>query len=132
MTADRIERLEAEVARLKTELAAAREGLQWYRDANTEALRWYTGGDTGISSETIFEVMTGIPVKRRDVPYDPDDFGRCHRLLKIFPLWKSRLHEVAERFPKWKPLIDNWDQLESLYVSKDETMYEYMRGLMAR
>ena len=84
-------------------------------------LEWYRSYQTGISSETIFEVMTGIPVRRHDMPYDPSDFSRCYELLERFPEWKPRLHEVSARFPRWKGLIDNWDKLTELYEEEKPT-----------
>ncbi len=81
-------------------------------------LEWLMGGDTGISSQTILSVMTGTPMTGNfgpSVPYDPSDFGRCYRLLGHFPEWKNRLHEVAEKYPRWKPLVDSWDELTVLY-----------------
>lgn len=81
-------------------------------------LDWYRSNDTGISSETIFEVMTGIPVKRHSVPWDSADFGRCYRLLLLMPEWRSRMHEVAEAHPSWAGLVDAWDRLDELYEMK--------------
>jgi hypothetical protein len=77
--------------------------------------QWILGRDTGSSSMTIYSAMMGVPVDRTGLPRDPDDFGRCHRLLNLFPTWKSRLGEVAARYPDWKPLVQEWDALESLY-----------------
>src|SRR5690242_286984 len=45
--------------------------------------RWLCGGDTGMSSVTIWCVMMGrTPAsvgRRAAVPHDPSDFDRCHR-----------------------------------------------------
>lgn len=109
----RVKELEAEVASLKT---------------HTKHLEWYRGQDSGISSETIFQVMTGIPVKWTSTPMDSGDFGRCHRMLKLFPEWHSRLCEVSEQFPEWKQLIDNWSRLEVLYEKeKHNEVYELIK-----
>lgn len=82
------------------------------------ALRWLGGCDTGTSSLTIFEVMTGHPqssARGHSNPWDPDDFGRCYRLLKIVPEWRGRLAEVAHRFPRWAPFVAHWSEMERLY-----------------
>ena len=76
---------------------------------------WMINGDTGTSSETIWHVMTGAPVKWCGVPLDPADFGRCYRLLKVMPSWKARMPEVAARFRSWAPLVEAWDELTALY-----------------
>lgn len=80
-------------------------------------LAWLRNGDTGVSSETIFSVMTGHPVRDYGYPYDPADFGRCYRLLKVMPSWRARLPEVASRFPEsaWPQLVAHWDELTALY-----------------
>jgi len=90
-------------------------------------LDWLTGPDTGISSEVIWETMTGIRVNTLHevwghyAPRDPSDFGRCHRLLELFPEWRPRLSEVYEKhpdYPEWKALIENWDELTRLYLEE--------------
>lgn len=113
---------------------------------------WLLLGRTGISSKTIVYALTGINIEsfikrgvsimifdqpRFDVPWDPSDFRRCHLLLELFPEWRARLPEVAEKFPKWKPLVDAWDELESLYAEeitrKDGTapkLYARMKELL--
>ncbi len=82
---------------------------------------WACSGDTGLSSLAIWEVMTG---RRAHAlanwgsgrsPLDPDDFGRCYRLLQHFPAWRARLPEVAARFPHWAPLVREWDRMTALY-----------------
>lgn len=80
-----------------------------------DARAWIKNGDTGVSSETIWSALTGWPVRRHGIPYDPSDFGRCYRLLKIMPGWRERLPEVALKHPDWKPFVDVWDELTALY-----------------
>jgi hypothetical protein len=80
-------------------------------------LDWICGHDTGTSSKTIFSVMTGVEAIRADVPYDPDDFGRCYRLLALVPEWRPRLQEVADRYAEWGPMVREWDQLTAEYIT---------------
>ncbi len=84
--------------------------------------QWLYSGDTGVSSLTIFHVMTGTVVDPTDcyrgsldIPYDADDFGRCYRLLKSIPEWRGRLTEAATVLRKWAPLVERWNELEALY-----------------
>jgi hypothetical protein len=85
-------------------------------------LEWIISDDTGISSITIWAVMMGIKdIPRASIPHDPDDFGRCYRLLSKFPEWRERLNEVAERFPRWKRLVGDWDTLTELYEEEEPT-----------
>lgn len=82
-----------------------------------DPMAWVTNGDTGTSSLTIWSVFTGRPSphKRYDIPHDPDDFGRCYRLLKVMPSWLGRLGEVAAVYPAWAPFVKAWDELTRLY-----------------
>lgn len=93
------------------------------RRAGESIDRWLASGDTGISSETIAHVMTGRGVGACNFGYapprDPSDFGRCHRLLKLFPTFQTRMHEVSTRFPDWKPLVDHWEELTALYEEEE-------------
>lgn len=101
---------------------------------------WIRGYDTGISSKVIFSVMTSRGVgytstRGNNHPYDPDDFGRCYRLLEKFPEWRERLHEVKEQSPQWSVLIDHWDELETLYLEekpagKAPKLYKRMKELL--
>jgi hypothetical protein len=99
---------------------------------------WARGRDTGISSGTIYAVITGhaSPCGWRDIPHDPSDFGRCYRLLELFPQWKQRLGLVAAAYPAWKPFVREWDKLTQMYEKAILTpkepateMYEFMQGL---
>lgn len=81
---------------------------------------WIVGRDVGTSSKTIWAVMVGVDVKDTEswnwgVPLDADDFGRCYRLLVLFPQWRERLPEVAAIFPAWGPLVEHWEKLSLLY-----------------
>jgi len=84
---------------------------------------WLASGDTGVSSATIWSVMTGFPGSYGwyDTPHDPDDLGRCVRLLDRFPAWRSRMPEVALRYPRWAPLVEVWGELEALYREEAPT-----------
>ena len=86
-------------------------------DERDVALQWLLGCDTGTSSKTICAVMVGekTPYYCGDVPGDPDDFGRCYRLLKLIPTWRDRLQEVADRKKEWGPLVREWALLERMY-----------------
>jgi len=95
---------------------------------------WRQGRDVGISSMTIYYVMTGIGAPHRfDVPHDPEDFGRCFRLLNLFPEWRARLSEIAARFPAWTALIQDWTQLEEVYrrdlpTGRSKELYQMIKA----
>lgn len=87
-----------------------------------EQEEWLASGDGGVSSKTIFEVMTGHVLEtprafRWGPPADAADFGRCRRLLERFPGWRDRLGEVASRHPAWRPFVETWPRLDALYAA---------------
>lgn len=105
-------------------------------------LAWICGTDTGTSSLTIFSVLAerGYLATNKghylgNPPWDPDDFGRCYRLLELFPQWRGRLREVAAKHKAWRGLVDNWSELESLYMEElpkrtAPKLYERMKELL--
>lgn len=96
-------------------------------------LDWMMSGDTGTSSKTILHVMEGTPAPAWvDVPHDPSDFGRCHRLLEAFPAYRARMGEVAEKYPAWIGLVREWDALTALYVAAKSASQKSAPGLYAR
>jgi len=78
---------------------------------------WAAGRDTGTSSLTIYAAITGKKGRDRDfdIPYDPDDFGRCYRLLQLFPAWRKDLPKVIALCSEWKPFVEAWDELTQMY-----------------
>ena len=78
---------------------------------------WAASRDTGTSSLTIYSAITGKPSHHRGygVPHDPDDFGRCYRLLKLFPAWREKLSETVKLCREWEPFVQAWDELTALY-----------------
>lgn len=98
---------------------------------------WMQNGDTGTSSKTIWSVMTGETVERHGIPYDPADFGRCYRLLKVMPSWRARMPEVATAHPAWAGLVAAWDELTTLYEEESPSgtapkLYARMQALRQR
>lgn len=82
---------------------------------NQRAIAWIAGRDTGVSSKTIWSVMMGVTPEYAGEPSDPDDFGRCYRLLVLVPEWRERMPEVAAKYPVWTGLVREWDALTLLY-----------------
>lgn len=94
--------------------------------ANGDAeLAWLWSTDTGISSETIYFALASKgqdELLARDFrvgyPHDPDDFGRCHRLLERFPEWRTRLDEVKHTCVEWAYFAPHWPELTALYLEE--------------
>lgn len=99
------------------------------RDARIAELEgvvgWLSGGDTGMSSRWMLQVFYGIPMEHEDehgaYPYDPSDFGRCHRFLQAFPNAKKNLDKLRESGPEWSAYIDHWGEMERLYEEERPT-----------
>ncbi len=78
---------------------------------------WLYGNDTGMSSEAIFHFMT-LGIKGGNTPADPDDLGRCLRLLERFPEWRKRMPEMADCSPEWAAMVPHWGLLETTFLSE--------------
>lgn len=96
---------------------------------------WLINGERGISSETMFEALSGrVIANRRDTPSDPSDFRRCYQLLQAVPEWKLQLDLLRPLSKSWSNLVDNWDKLsemleEQMQTKKANGMYEFMKSL---
>lgn len=82
---------------------------------------WLNSDDTGASSKAMAARLFGLPIRPSDStchPWDPSDFGRCHRFLEAVPDARPRLQEVAGLSPVWARLIAAWDELTALYLQE--------------
>lgn len=85
---------------------------------------WLLNGERGLSSETIVQHLTGLPLLAKDTwggiqniyPHDPADLRRCLLLLEAVPELKADFARMAELSEKWIRLVENWAQLEKLFV----------------
>ena len=82
------------------------------------ALDWIVGNDCGVSSTAIWAHMMGRKPRvfcGVAYPLDPDDFGRCHRLLALIPEWRPRITEMAKYGREWAGLSARWADVEASY-----------------
>jgi hypothetical protein len=81
---------------------------------------WLASHDTGTSSKTIYRHMMGLPQSstRIGYPHDPDDFGRCFRLLRLMPAWRDRIGEMAAYGRVWNALAQHWANFTELYLEE--------------
>jgi hypothetical protein len=93
-------------------------------------IAWFSSGDTGNSSETLADHLTGaIAIKTAErysngkgrlerrhasYPHDNADLGRCIRFLR-FMGWEHRAKEMRGVSPEWTALAKHWDELVKLY-----------------
>ena len=93
-------------------------------------IAWLIGDDTGMSSMVICAHMCGVePTDAYFAPSDPDDLGRCLRLLEKFPDWKPRIHELAKYGPAWEARVNHWDYLAVMMA--DEVGIDWSKGNVA-
>lgn len=81
------------------------------------AEEWLRTGERGLSSEAIFERLTGIPLGSRWLavyPLDSWDLRRCRLLLEVVPAFRDRLGEMAGACPVWARIVAGWDELCAL------------------
>lgn len=97
---------------------------------------WLKSGERGVSSETMFERLSGrgLGLGYKCHPLDPNDFRRCYLLLKLIPEWKYNLDRLRDLGFEWAQLVNNWDKLtemleEQLSTKKPNGMYEFMKEL---
>ena len=77
-----------------------------------EAVGWLGGEDTGLSSVAIMMAATGQPCRSHNYPCDPDDLGRCLRLIREFPWTRRGLALLAVENPIWANMVNHWEELQ--------------------
>lgn len=108
---------------------------------------WFQGCDAGASSVSLLALISiasghtigfesfALAMARQKwkkfhkhpTPNDADDFGRCVRLVRRFPELRPYLKAVGETFSRWRPIVDQWDELEAMlavgdYAKLDEAL----------
>jgi hypothetical protein len=84
---------------------------------------WWNNGERGLSSECMWNCLSGKKNFKVYVPHDPDDFQRAYKLLGAIPEWRTELYKLRELSPQWNKLIANWNKLTRMYeehIKKDE------------
>jgi len=134
-----------EMGRYKTVICVALEAdaKKWYAEIEKAIKhmpaqeRWWKGLDVGKSSAAVFAVFcedqwrrSAEDVGEASTPRDADDFGRCKRLLDLFPEWRARLGEVAKKYYStlWPPIIDRWAELEAAPQERQSAILREIAG----
>ena len=95
---------------------------------------WVLHGDKEFSTNVMLFRFMGRPLPTLKAPSYPDDFRRCHQLLKAVPEFRKRLHELKDISPTWSNLVDNWDKLTGMLEREMATgektdMMQFMKFL---
>jgi hypothetical protein len=104
----------AELDKLKEQAAASQiaHTNQAHPHLSKNAIRWLATGQRGVSSETMFSVLTGHRLRDDfSVPWDPADFARCRLLLENVPELEPDLHKMAGVSPEWANLVRDWTKI---------------------
>lgn len=80
---------------------------------------WLASDDTGMSSLFMASVLTGQFTARAAYPHDPDDLGRCFRLVEAVPELARRIDEMVAYGPHWAAIVGHWDEWLALYQAGD-------------
>jgi hypothetical protein len=111
--ADELRALHAERAPIAESEARAN-----HPNLSPDSAAWLASGERGISSDTMFQHLTGVRALRdgwhASHPHDPDDLGRCRKLLEQVPDLQPRLADMASCSPEWARLVARWTELCTL------------------
>ena len=83
---------------------------------------WWQCDDTGSSSKYLAAILSGerFAVSKVNYPHDPQDFGRCVRMLDACPGFRELLPVAMAdpaHGPAWNALAARWAELEALYAA---------------
>lgn len=98
------------IAEINRELIFAKDGEGYHA--------WIKSDDTGESSKFLADVLRSnkeLTADRIRVPYDPSDFGRCVRMLRVCSELKKDLPKIKGYGPIWREIFYNWEYMEDLY-----------------
>ena len=98
-------------------------------------LEWFSGDDTGSSSQTLARETAGIAHKSRwgvSYPSDCNDLGRCLRLIKAVPGARKAVDRLAAISPHWAALAKEWDALAALAETDPKSVYAAMKACLDR
>lgn len=97
---------------------------------------WLDSDDTGASSLYMawclsagqFGYWHGRKQPEPAYPRDPDDLGRCIRLIEAVPEFGGKIPEMAHRGAKWLAVTSNWARWAEMYDDGDESLYDTMQA----
>lgn len=81
----------------------------------TGAAEWLGAGERGISSNTMFTVLTGMDAMggnwQQSHPLDLSDLRRCRLLLEAVPSLQHSLPHMRTASAQWSALVDVWPEI---------------------
>ncbi|ECJ3227561.1 hypothetical protein FP993_19495 [Salmonella enterica] len=90
---------------------------------------WLASDDTGLSSLFMASVLSGQFASTNNYPRDPDDLGRCIRLIEAVPELAEKISLMAQHGHQWSAVAQNWERWSHLYREGDgNALYLEMRA----
>lgn len=97
---------------------------------------WLDSDDTGSSSLYMawclsagqFGYWQGRKQPEPAYPHDPDDLGRCIRLIEAVPEFGGKIPEMSHRGAHWLAVTTNWTRWVEMYDDGDESLYDAMQA----
>lgn len=102
---------------------------------STRASIWLMNGDTGLSSEAIYDHFMGAEKPRTSHPHDIDDLRRCMFLLEHTPEWRDLMPSMSSISKEWAALGTNWHELTMLFneeAAENKGRYPRTYALLTR
>lgn len=65
------------------------------------------------------------------LPSDFGDFGRCYRLLEMFPELKKKFMTIEMPDSNWELFRESWNDLVKLYEANDYTNFTKLIDLLS-
>lgn len=91
-------------------------------------IEWICTHNVGTSSKTMWAGIMGVNTMAEyeyqtlSIPYDCDDFSRCHDLVKFCEVNPAEdFPNILQRYPWYAPIIRNWEELSRLYEAGNYT-----------
>lgn len=82
---------------------------------------WLASHDTGLSSKYLAGAVSGAFKSSFAYPRDPDDFGRCYRMMRAIPEVRVLAMRMDALPAPWPQLHKVWLELERLYEEEFPT-----------
>ena len=93
-------------------------------------IHWLASGDTGVSSQNIaFECLGETLRIKSSTPLDPDDLGRCLRLISKVPECRAAVDSLGGKYEKWAIAAKHWDELAMMM--EEEVGIDWSKGRSA-
>jgi hypothetical protein len=110
-----------EALRARIEAGAIAQQKKETPHLSADVIAWLANGRRGVSSNTIFTVLTGVDAlagSQASHPHDPSDLDRCLCLLDAVPRLHLEIHKMAHVSPEWAALVARWADITKSHIEE--------------